>query len=143
MKGGLDVSRKKKAVPGVGSTEDGRTEQSALTGTTFSVSDFTTKAGPISSILMTGQGNALTGREIRRILHLKDAREVTALVERERHSGVPICASCDGNRPGYYLPETPAELREYIKRLRGRIKATTVTLEALEAVLEKWKAVLE
>lgn len=143
MKGGLDVSEKKKAVPGVTSTEDGRTEQSALTGATFSISDFTTKAGPISSILMTGQGNALTGREIRRILHLKDAREVTAQVERERHGGVPICASCDGKRPGYYLPETPAELREYIKRLRGRIRATTGTLEALEAALEKWKKVPE
>ncbi len=40
----------KKAVPGVTSTEGGRTEQSALTGATFSVSNFTTKAGPISSI---------------------------------------------------------------------------------------------
>ena len=94
--------------------------------------------GPISSILCVGKENAVTGAEIRRILDLKDGRCVTAIVEQERHSGVPICASCNSKRPGYYLPSDVGELQKYIRSLRGRIKNVTATLDAMQRAADAW-----
>lgn len=127
---------KKKAVPGVTSTEGGRMEQAA--GAALSTSDYITKRGMVSSLLLTGAENAITGREIKRIMGIKDRREISSLVERERRSGVPICASCDGKNPGYYLPGSPGELEKYTVSLQRRIKEITATLEALETALEEW-----
>lgn len=123
----------KKTAPGVTSTESGKKERAA--GAANSIFDFTTGAEVVSSILLTGSGNALPGREICRILGLKNAREVSARVEAERRRGVPICASCDNRSPGYYLPETEAELKDYCRSLRGRIVEINRTLEALEDTL--------
>lgn len=127
---------KKKAVPGVTSTKDGKVDQAA--GAAFSVSDYTMRRGMVSSLLLTGAENAITGREIKQIMGIKDGREISSLVERERRCGVPICASCDGKNPGYYLPGSPGELEKYTVSLQRRIKAITATLEALETALEEW-----
>ena len=127
------MSKDRKTAPSVTSTESGKKERAA--GAANSVFDFTTGAGLVSSILLTGSGNALPGREIRRILGLKDAREVASLVEQERRRGVPICASCDNRNPGYYLPASSVELEEYCRSLRGRIGEINRTLEALEDTL--------
>ena len=97
-----------------------------------------TRGGTIASILCLGKQNAITGAEIRRILALKDARDVTARVEAERRGGVPICATCDSKRPGYYLPQTPEELSAYNRSLRQRIKNVTGTLDAMERAFEDW-----
>ncbi len=133
------MNGEKKTAPGVASTESGKAEREALRGATFSKLYFSMRKGPVSSILLMGQQNALPGREIRRILGLKNVRDVSAQVEAERRKGVPICASCDSKNPGYYLPGTPEELAGYNASLCRRIKAVSVTLEALEAVLEKWR----
>ena len=85
---------KKEAVPGVAAPKDGKAEQAA--GAALSTSDYITKRGMVSSLLLTGAENAITGREIKQIMGIKDGREISSLVERERRSGVPICASCDG-----------------------------------------------
>ncbi len=129
---------RKEAAPGVISTEGGIVEGATLTGEADSKYQFTMKLGPIASILMTGKENALPGREIQRILGLKDGREVTSLIERERRGGVPVCASCDNRQPGYYLPDTPGELEKYIKSLQGRIHEVAATRDALEETLCKW-----
>ena len=110
-------------------------DQAAFHGTTISIQDYTIVPGSVASVLLTGKENALPGREIRRILGLKDAREVASLVEQERRRGVPICASCDNRNPGYYLPASSVELEEYCRSLRGRIGEINRTLEALEDTL--------
>lgn len=132
------MTEKMKAAHGVTSTESGREEKAALAGASYSFIQSNTRQGTISSALMQGRGNALTGREIKRILDLKDGRDVTSLVEKERRGGVPICATCDSRKPGYYLPETPGELEAYNCSLRQRIKNVTATLDAMETALDKW-----
>ena len=135
------MNTKQKAAHGVGSTESGRAEKAAALagGATDSYNtQYTTCAGVIASVLSEGRGNALTGREIKRLLDLKDGRAVSALVERERRGGVPICATCDSKRPGYYIPQTPDELDAYNRSLRRRVRNVTATLDAMEKALDDW-----
>lgn len=129
------MSKNKTPAPG-GNRERVETEEHRA-GAVSTAHD-TTHSGTIASILCVGKENALTGREIRRVLGLKDGRDVTALVEQERHSGIPICATCNSKRPGYYLPQTPGELDTYNRSLRRRIKNVTATLEAMQRAADDW-----
>lgn len=72
----------------------------------------------IQEILLPGAENALTGREICKLLHIT-ARDLTQAVERERREGAPICAST-GNRPGYYLAADRREMDRYCRSLFHR-----------------------
>jgi hypothetical protein len=66
------------------------------------------------------------------ILNLRDGRDITRQVERERHAGIPICATTNSDNPGYYLPDSPAELERYIKSLDRRLKNVRETREAVQ-----------
>ena len=90
----------------------------------------------ISELLREGKENAIRGRELARRLRI-DIREVTAQVERERRQGRPICAS-QGEKPGYYMAATKAEMRQYCQSLKRRSdniqetrKACIDTIDAL------------
>ena len=99
---------------------------------TFGVSR---QSGVVSSLLMTGEANAVPARELVALLGLKDAREVSKLVERERRAGVPICAAVSGEDRGYYLADTPAELERYLRSLDRRLKNIRLTREAVQDTL--------
>lgn len=87
--------------------------------------------GLVSSVLLKGEAKAIPGKDLVKILGLKDLRELTRLVERERQAGVPICASVSGER-GYYLAGDTAELERYIKSLDRRLKNVRGTREAVQ-----------
>lgn len=91
----------------------------------------------ISSFLGHGKSSAITGRELAECLGLADTREVSRMVERERNSFTPICATCDPSNAGYYLPADVAELSEYNRILKRRIRAITRTQKSIEAALER------
>ena len=116
----------------------GNRERAGMDKTTGRASDPTMNIITISSVLSKGRSNALTGREIGRVLGLKDGRDVSSRVELERRRGVPICATCDSNRPGYFLPETPGELAEYNRSLQRRIKNISATADAMQRALDEW-----
>ncbi len=97
------------------------------------------RRGRVATVLPTGKGNALPGREIARLLGFRSAREVSAAVERERRLGLPICASCDAAAPGYYMASGPDELSEYLGSLRRRLRAVGRTATALEESLAAWE----
>lgn len=97
---------------------------------------YSTKKATVASILC-GSDCPMTAHEIMEILDLSDPRSVTMMIERERRSGLPICAS-NSKRPGYYLAETPGELEGYTRSLRHRVKAVSRTLAALEATHDTW-----
>lgn len=84
----------------------------------------------ITELLFIGKGNARTGRELAAILHC-DIRDISAGVESERRQGQPIIASCDPNKPGYYLAETSEELQAYCARLHHRAGEIYKTRRAL------------
>ena len=120
-----------------GNREREQAERTALAGTSSFRPQFNT-TGMLISSLLRGVDNPVTGQELVSILGLADTRVVTKLIERERRAGLPICASNDVRRPGYYLAETPGELESYTRSLRRRVKAVSGTLAALEATHDTW-----
>ena len=87
--------------------------------------------------LSKGKENAIPGKDLVALLELKDLRELTQIIERERKDGCPICASTDTNSPGYYLADGPDELWEYIKSLGRRLHNIAVTRRHLEDTLDR------
>lgn len=87
--------------------------------------------------LSEGKENAILGKDLVAILKLKDLRDLTQIIERERKDGRPICASTDTSMPGYYLASGPDELWEYIKSLGRRIQNIGLTRRHLEDTLDR------
>ena len=88
----------------------------------------------ISDYLHTGRDNARTGRDLARQLHCH-IRDISRGIEYERRQGVPIIASYDSERGGYYLAETAEELQRYCDILdrRAREMRTTSSILLLTA----------
>lgn len=98
----------------------------------FNTGESTRQLGLISSVLLYGEANAIPGKQLMAMLNLRDGRDITRQVERERHAGIPICATTNSDSPGYYLPYSPAELERYIKSLDRRLKNVRETREAVQ-----------
>lgn len=85
----------------------------------------------IFELLNTGKHRPITGSRLAEILGT-DTRTVAERIERERKAGKPICATCNGSNPGYYLAETKEDAAEYCDRLKGRAIAIFATMHAVE-----------
>ena len=93
----------------------------------------------IYELLSTGRENARTARDLAKLTGL-DRRGVSHLVERERRAGKPICATCDGNTPGYFIPADRDEMQEYCDSLRHREREIAKTRKACAATLDSLPA---
>ena len=72
----------------------------------------------IYDVLPTGAENAVTARELARLLDVP-VRVITATVEQERRAGKPICSS--NRRPcGYYIAADRGELIQFCRRQQRR-----------------------
>ena len=134
------MSNKKKTRPVGDATEWAKETESASRADTTSHSHDTTgaereQAGILGRVLPHGKGHAIPGRELVKLLKLKDLRDLTQLVEQERRDGFPICASTDSAAPGYYLAAGPEELEDYLKSLNRRVKNINRTVVHLEDTL--------
>ena len=89
------------------------------------------KALKVSDCLGTGPAEARTAEQIARFLGLT-FRGVTRAIESERRAGVPICATCDADAPGYYIAEDPEQLQNYCAKLERREREIRKTRKALE-----------
>ena len=131
--------RKKEARPSVAAPGQAVETGSAMRADTTSHSHDTTErgqrqGGTLFKILPSGKENAVPGWKLVEILGLKDLRDLTQLVERERRDGSPICAST-GAEKGYYLADGPEELEDYLKSLNRRVKNINRTVVHLEDTL--------
>ena len=88
----------------------------------------------IYELLGEGAGNARTGKEICRQLHINQ-RELTSTIEQERRAGYPICASC-GTVPGYFLAANKEEMQQYCAALAHRVDEITKTRRACIDTIE-------
>lgn len=91
----------------------------------------------IHEILMCGEENAIPGKVLVERLQLKDPRELTRLIERERRDGFPICATTNHENPGYFLAEGPEAMERYINSLDRRLKNVRLTREACQETLNR------
>ena len=69
------------------------------------------------SIIPTGQAEAVSMSYLATILGLSN-RALRKEIESARKAGVLICSS----DRGYFMPETEAEIRDYVCRTKARIK---------------------
>lgn len=91
----------------------------------------------ICEYLFEGKAKAITGERLAELLELKDVRTVRHLIEQERRAGKPICASCDSERPGYYLASDAEEWEVYTNSLARRQRELTRTLDACLDTLDR------
>lgn len=93
----------------------------------------------IFELLSTGRENARTARELAQMTGT-DRRAVSLIVERERRAGKPICATCDGNAPGYFIPADRDEMQDYCDSLRHREREIAKTRKACAATMDSLPA---
>lgn len=74
----------------------------------------------VEALLPIGSKDPITAHEIAEILGLSDIRCITKGIYDLRREGIPVCASTNPGRPGYYTAEDPDELERYIRSLRHR-----------------------
>jgi len=84
----------------------------------------------IFEILDRGREHATSGAALCDFFEC-DLRTITAQIERERLAGAPICATTNGNRPGYYLAADEKELKDYCDALQHRAGRIFRTRQAL------------
>lgn len=87
----------------------------------------------VSEYLLRGAENAVTGGDLAILLGV-DIRTVTALIEKERREGSPICATQSGTNAGYYLADDFSELDNYIRILKHRENELHKTGRALQRI---------
>lgn len=90
----------------------------------------------ISAYLNTGEAEAITGRELCHMLRMTP-RELTQAIERARRQGVPICATCNGSRPGYYLAASRRDMERYCRSLWKRAGEIFKTRRACLRTMEQ------
>lgn len=81
----------------------------------------------ILSFILTGSDHARTAETISQIANLS-RRTVTLQIEEARRRGTLICSS----DRGYWLPETPAEARHTVAKLRRRAVNQLQTAQQME-----------
>ena len=94
----------------------------------------------INELLLEGEQNATSGQDLCRLLRI-NPRALTKQINAERRAGYPICATCNGKNPGYYLADNQETMRDYCGRLRHRINEISETLrycaEAADSLPER------
>ena len=88
----------------------------------------------IADILGQGQETARTGRSICTLLQIKDIRDFTEQVARERKAGQPIAAN-SGRNPGYFLAANKKEMQQYCDSLQRRANEIEKTRKACLATM--------
>ena len=97
----------------------------------------------LKSILERHQGrhSAITRRELRRILELdiREDRKLRLLIGELRQEGLPVMFATS-EPAGYYLPESLAELREGMDKLRSYIIDECIVLRGFKVMGSRYLA---
>lgn len=90
----------------------------------------------VADFLPRGAENAIPSRHLVDMLGFRSVRDLQKAIERERNDGAVILSICtDGG--GYFLPDTPDEIRRFIRTLSARARNTDKSLESARAELRR------
>ncbi len=92
----------------------------------------------ISEVLRTGKENALTMADLERKTG-RNRRDIQKMIAEERAGGQLILSSTKG-RGGYFLPGNAGELREYVRSMEARARATFRACTAARRALKAMEA---
>ena len=93
----------------------------------------------LAVIIDRRKARPITGKEVAEAIELKerdsgkDGADLRAVINGLRAKGYPVCA----DTKGYYWPETPSELQEYIDSFAGRIASQEKALEGMKQGFDK------
>jgi len=73
----------------------------------------------IIKFIPRGKKNAVSGKELKQLTG-HDERTVKQQIANARLKGAVICSILDGNRGGYFIPESPEEAVEYVREVYFR-----------------------
>jgi len=76
----------------------------------------------VRRLLRTRKENARTGKELARILGMKDDRMIREIILELIEEGMPIASSVKPPYYGYFIADTPEEVEEYTRVLQSRLK---------------------
>ena len=83
----------------------------------------------IWELLPTGKQNKITAAALMNATGIQTKRELSAVVQQERHDGKLILSTkADGG--GYYLPENVEEAKEFISTYSGEARALFSMMKA-------------
>ena len=128
----------KNARPSAGTPERATTETAAFGRAAISsCNHFNTAAAgrqiKVADMLSRGRENAVPLRHLQNILE-SDGRTIRLMIEKERRSGIPICAD---NTTGYYLPSTADEKAACVRSMRHRAGEILKTARAIERGVDR------
>lgn len=89
-------------------------------------------------LIPTGADHPVTAKRLAELCGTQNERQITRNIEALRRAGIPVCASTNAERPGYFRAENPAELALYLKNLNNRLREIGKTRRALNVVLDGW-----
>lgn len=78
-----------------------------------------------------GKRNAVSGKELKHLTGC-DERTVKQHIANARLKGAVICSILDGNRGGYFIPDSPEEAVEYVRTEQCRIQSAKAALKSAE-----------
>ena len=90
----------------------------------------------IYEILSKRKGQAIKADEMLLLCGLPNDRALRKQVELERIDGRVIC----GTSRGYYIPETPEEVRAFVKVMESRAITTFRSIKAARALLKEMES---
>lgn len=93
----------------------------------------------LTMINVRSKENPITSHELMTFLEIKDkdgkvGANLRSVINSIRDKGYPVCASNNG----YYYPQSPEELQEYIESFKRRIEQQVIACEALEERYSNW-----
>lgn len=81
-----------------------------------------------------GRENAIPSKMLAQILGFRSVRDLQKAVERERAAGAVILSDTHGG--GYYLSDSPDELRRFTRTLYARAQNTMKAAESAQRALD-------
>ena len=87
----------------------------------------------VSDFLSSGRENAVPLRHLKKLMET-DGRTIRLMIQKERLSGMPICAD---NLTGYYLPANDEERTAFVRSMRHRAAEIMRTAEAIERAAKR------
>lgn len=106
----------------------------------ISISDNTTNCSSgqtVFDLLPCGENNAVSSKELAKMVGATSVRELQSMIASERDSGSLILSSCKG---GYFRPQDgaagQAEISRFIGTLRSRALNTLAAIRAARKALE-------
>lgn len=131
------MSEKEKAPAGVAAPTEANERDISVSISQYDSTSFS-GARQVCRFLLHGESNAISARELARLMGYRDTRPLRLAVERERRAGALILI-CER---GYFLPsfdepQREQEVRRYVRLMDSRVRSNRAAVQACRIYLRR------